>query len=307
MLSGLFWADPEETRVYRCCYFYADLTTGTSHRFERSDFQDTSSNHLDPSGLWFYRGRWVRDDTHFLVEWSWIDDGDIRYLPLLEPAQEIFYDVREMVGISEDWTSWKTEISPDGSYIWMTGWEGSYLINLFTFESQYFPDLSYAEIDWSLNSQSVWVQVSDPTYDTAQFQILSVSDKELRPLPVNPLPNSDHWWHPTDSLVVYPSADRDVLIFLDTATMSYWELPFSLQKPPYAPYPFGDFSWSTNGEKIALVAEDGSLWQVDFPKLENLEQLTASLPVVGGVEWSPDSNSIAFISGSDIYIVETNK
>ena len=302
MLSDLFWTS-DETRIYRCCYFYADLATGTSYRFEQSDFRDTDGNPLDRRLLWFYRGQWVRNDTYFMVEWSWIDDGDIRYLPLFDPATKIFYDVREMAGISPDWTSWETSVSLDGSYLWMTGWEGSHLINLSTFEARYFPDLSYAEVDWSLNSKFVWVQVSDQTNDSTRVQVLSVADKELRSVPVNPVPNSIHWWHPTDDIVAYPSADKNALIFLDASTMSYRELPFTLQKPPHDSH--SDVVWSPNGEKLALVAEDGSVWQIDYSTLGNLEQLTLSLSNVSGLHWSPDGNSVSFISGADIYIVET--
>ncbi len=67
-------------------------------------------------------GEWVRDNAYFLVEWSWVDDGDIRYLPMFDPAKKIIYDVREMAGISEDWHSQQTTVSPDTTYIWFTGW-----------------------------------------------------------------------------------------------------------------------------------------------------------------------------------------
>src|SRR5829696_7993369 len=65
MMSGLFWTYPDETRIYRCCYFYADLNKGISYRFERSDFQDKDGKHLDYDGLWLYRGGWVSNDMYF--------------------------------------------------------------------------------------------------------------------------------------------------------------------------------------------------------------------------------------------------
>jgi hypothetical protein len=303
MLSGLFWTS-DEKRIYRCCYFYADLSTGTSYRFERSDFQDLNGNHLDPSGLWFYRGQWVQNDTHFLAQWSWIDDGDIRYLPMLDPAQKIFLDVREQAGISEDWSCAQTTVSPDGAYVWMVGWDGSYLVDLTTFESQYYPRKLYLDIDWSPNSKFAWLYNSDPTDETDQYSIFSIADKEIRPLPVIPSPAAIYWWHENDDTLIYPSEDQKSLIFLDATTMSYREMPFSVQGPPYS---FGSFAWDPNGEKIAVVAEDGSIWQVDYPRLENWEQLTRSLPDAGNLNWSPDSNSVSFISGVDIYIVDTMK
>lgn len=303
MLSDLFWTS-DEKRIYRCCYFYVDLTTETSYRFERSDFQDTNGNHLDPSGLWFYRGRWVRNDTYFLVEWSMVDDGDIRYLPMFDPAKKTFYDVREVAGISDEWTAWKTSVSPDGSYIWMTGWEGSYLVNLFTFESQYYPDLSYVEVDWSPNSQFVWLYLPNLGNETRQYSILSVADKEVRPLPVDHLFEWNFWWHENNDLLIYLSEDKNNLILLDTSTMSFRQLHFTMKGPGNS---FNNLAWSPNGEKLALVEEDGSVWQVDYPMLENLEQLTPSLPNVSGLNWSPDGNSVLFVSGSDIYVVESTK
>ena len=86
-------------------------------------------------------------------------------------------------------------------------------------------------------------------------------------------------------------------------------MPFNLYKlpPAYGNVVYGKVVWSPTGEKLALVDEDGSLWQVGYPALENLEQLTPPLTNVTDVNWSHDGSSIGFISGSDIYIVEANK
>ena len=305
ILSDLFWAS-DETRIYRCCYFYADLITGTSHRFERSDFHFTNGDHLDSSGLWFYNDYWVRDDKYFLVWWQAVTDGDIKYLPMFDPAEKIFYDVREMAGIPEDWTSLYYPVSPDGEYVWMEGWNGSYLINLATFESQYFSyaNISYSEIDWSSDSKFVWFEVYDSVNENTEFQIFSIADKKLNHLPVAPLPESGHWWHPTDNIVVYPAKDKNSLIFLDASTMSYRELSFKNQETQYK---FGNLVWSPYGEKITFVTENSVLWQVDYPSLENLENIMSSIFTINNVNWSPDGTSIAFTNGADIYIVETVK
>lgn len=303
-----YWTYPDETRIYRCCYFYADLTTGVSHRFERSDFQDSNGNHLDPIGLWFHQGEWVRDNKYFLVHWLAVDDGPVRYQPLFDPATKLFYDLWELAGVSPDLTWRSNEVSPDGKHVWIAGSEGSYLVNLTTFESQHFPyndPYTDTEADWSADSKFVWFETHVYSGDeSAEFQILSISNGKLSPIPVTPLPAPNHWWHPTKASVVYPAADKDVLIFLNASTMLYRELPFALKEQAYTYY---DNVWSPDGEKLALVAENGSLWQVDYPKLENLEQLTQPLPDVHDVKWSPDGNSITFVSGSDIYVVDVTK
>ena len=113
-----------------------------------------------------------------------------------------------------------------------------------------------------------------------------------------------YWWHENDDILIYPSEDKNNLIILDALTMSIRERPFAVQGPPYD---FDSFAWDPNGDNIVLVAEDDSIWEVDYPKFEKWEQLTPPLPDVNDLNWSPDGSSIAFISGSDIYVVETNK
>lgn len=305
ILSGLFWTS-DETRIYRCCYFYADLNIGTSFRYGRSDFLDRNGNQINYEGLWLQRGFWVLNETYFLAWWQAVDDGDIKYLPMLDPAKRILYDVREMAGIPEEFTSLYTPVSPDGNYVWMEGWNESYLVNLTTFESKHYiysNPYSYTDVDWSSDSKFSWFEIYDSDAKTAEFNILSISDMKLHPLSIVPPVESIHWWHPIESTVVYSDKDGNSLIFLDASTMSYREMSFPLEEPLH----IYDVVWNPNGEKLALVAEDGSVWQVDYPKLENLEQLTPALPDVSDVNWSPDGNSLSFISGSDIYIADTVK
>jgi hypothetical protein len=307
ILSRLFWTS-DETHVYRCCYFYADIISGSSHRFQRSAFQDTNGNHLDPSGLWFHQGEWVRDNKYFLVHWLAVDDGPVRYLPLFDPATKLFYDVWEMADIPADLTWLYNDVSPDGNHVWIAGWSESYLVNLITFESSHYPyhgyPYTFPDTDWSADSKFVWFQIQNSESESTEFQIVSITDKKSSPLPIIPRVDSSHEWHPSESVAVYPSADKDMLIFLDVTTRSYRELPFTLRKQSY-----GDpqFAWNPNGKKLALISEDGSVWQVDYPGLEHLEQLTLSLSDPSDLNWSPDSNSVSFISGTDIYVVETNK
>jgi Tol biopolymer transport system component len=75
------------------------------------------------------------------------------------------------------------------------------------------------------------------------------------------------------------------------------------------PSTFDGLIWSPDGDHIALIAKDGSFWRVDYPNMENFEQLTQpmSFTDVRDIIWSPDGTSIAFIKGTDIYIIDTNK
>jgi len=255
-----------------------------------------------------YRGEWVLDDTFFLVQWNWIDDGDIRYIPMFDPAQRRIYDVRKIAGISPDLTCPETDVSRNGKYLWILCWGTDYLVDLSNFETTIYPksssDYSQAYIDWSEDSQFAWIQMYDSVTNSTVFQMFCIADKKFCPLPVTPLSQSEHWWHPTDNIVVYSDKDKNALIFLDISTMTYRELLFNDQASQYK---ISNLAWNPNGDKLIFITEDHILWQVDHPSLANLEQILASTNTIGGAQWSPDIKSISFINGSDIYIIDITK
>lgn len=306
--SEIYWS-LDGNRLYRCCYYFADISTGKSYSFDLSDLRRDDGSSGPSSILPHEYGEWVRNDTYFLVEWSWLDDGDIGYLPLFNPAENKYYDVYEMAGIAKDWHSYETTVSSDGSYVWSAGWgddigEGGYLINLFTFEARFYPTAGYGDVDWSADGTFAWLQSSGSGNDATRYHLLSVFETELKDLSADPSSMAnftwqDLWWHPVDDVLAYLSDDGQKLQLLNVQTMSDQELSLLTS--------FQGFVWSPKGDRLALVAEDGSVWQVDYPTLGNLKQLTPALPNVYEVNWSPDGNSIAFISGSDIYIVDTMK
>lgn len=254
-----------------------------------------------------YRGEWIQKNTYFLAEWSWGEDGDIRYLPMFDPATGTIFDVRSMAGISDEWSCYYTRVSPDDKYVWLAGMDGSYLIDLFTFEAQFYSDQDYFYvdyIDWSPNSNFIWIDRPQQEDEANKYNILSIAEKQARTLPISPLSKSEHLWHPTENIVVYPARDKNAFIFLDASTMSFRELSFKGQESQYT---ITNLAWSPNGDKLIFITEDHILWQVDYPSLENLEQIMASANTISGAEWSPDGNSIAFVNGSDIYIVDLAK
>jgi WD40 repeat protein len=242
-------------------------------------------------------GQWVRNGDYFLIEWSWIDDGDKRILPMFDPGEKRYYDVREMAGISPELTCPQTAVSPDGKYVWVMCYGIDYLVNLSNFETKAYPGYTQVDINWSADSKFAWFESFDLSDN--RFEILSISNSKLSPLPVRPLPESPLRWHPSDNVLAFLSEDGQKLELLNPQNISVQELELTIA--------FSDLVWHPNGDHIALMAKDGSLWKVDYPKLENLEQLTPALPNVSQVNWSPDGNSLAFVSGSDIYIVDTMK
>jgi WD40 repeat protein len=200
-----------------------------------------------------------------------------------------------MTDIPDDLHCALGNVAPDRQQMWVNcSPSDNYLVDLATFTATPYPN-NYQLAAWSSNSR--FARLADWHANDTQY-ILSVQDMKIQPLPVQARTGTI-FWHPSDSVLTYISAEKQTLVFLDASTMAVRE--FTL------PQPFRDIIWKPNGEGLALLAEDGSLWQVDYPNLENLEPLTPALPEVRDLIWSPDGTSIAFVSGSEIYIVDTMK
>ncbi|HLO13221.1 MAG TPA: hypothetical protein VK206_00215 [Anaerolineales bacterium] len=285
----------DETQVYTCCYKYGNAGTGESFTF-LPDEVSLDGQKIDDI-LYHAYGQWVLNDSQLLIQFDWFNSIPLDFIPLFDIKARTLHNLNTLTGIP----TYDDGIpncpmafaSPDGKSIWAKCYSGGYLVDLTTFTSVEFPmSNSYDYPTWSANSQFAWME-------TEPRQLLSVSSKTLSPLPVNPLLNSEPLWHPTDNILAYLSEEGRKLELLNAQTMSPREVEL--------PTVFQSLAWSPGADSIALLAKDGSLWRLDYPRLKNLEQLALSSPEGRDINWSPDGNSIAFISGSDIYIVDVTK
>jgi WD40 repeat protein len=247
--------------------------------------------------LYHAYGEWVLNDSHLLIQFDWFNSIPLDFIPLFDIKARTLHNLNTLAGIPAEYdylpNCQMAFAAPDGQSGWATCYSGDYLIDLATFTSVEYPmSNSYDYPTWSANSQFAWMQ-TDPRL------LLSVSNKTLSPLPVDPLYDSELWWHPTDNILAYLSEDGRKLELLNAQTLSPQEVEL--------PTVFQSLAWSPRGDSIALLAKEGSLWQLDYPRFRNLEQLMMSSAEGKDIKWSPDGTSIAFISGSDIYIVETTK
>lgn len=291
----IHWSS-DDTHLYRCCYHFADISTEESFSFELSELRRPDNKPMPSFIVPHAWGRWVRNNAFFLITWNWVEEGDQRYIPMFDPVEKIYYDVREMAEIPTDLGCPEMSVSPNGMYTWVWCWDASYLINLETFSSVTYPLYDTGgDIEWSKDGEFAAFKL----INTNLWQILSVSNQQITPTSVNSLFDTPLWWHPKENVLIYISEDAQKLELWDARTMSTEEVAL--------PTTFQEFVWSPNGNQITMKADDGSLWQIDYPTLENLEQLTQPMPDVRDVFWSPEGNSIAFVSGSDIYIVDITK
>lgn len=296
----LYWSS-DETRLYRCCFYFADLKTAESYNLEWSELQGSNgktipfsliSPHVD--------GQWVRNDTYIFPKWDyWSFAGDP--VVIFSPIEKKYFYVSGSSDSAMNPETITYTISPDGKYVWIRGYsevDGNYhsfLVNIDTLESTSYDEFA-SDFTWSPNSKYGWTYGYEPN----DAYMLSAASKKLSPFPVNPqYEDETATWHPKDSVLAYTPADDQSVALLNAADMTVQEWKLS--------FPVAGFYWSPDGNRMAFVSSDGSLWQGDYPKFQNVEQLTEPLPGVRDVFWSPEGDAIAFVSGPDIYIVETDE
>jgi hypothetical protein len=294
------WSE-NENRVFVCCFVYGDAKTGES--FDQWD------NGAESEALGY--GKWILNDRYLLAGTSL---NLFVSPPLFDSSTKSIRTVGELAGIpttldGNDNMCNVWYIAPNGRYVWIACFDGSHLVDLTTFKAQHYPDYPLgliSDIDWSADGKFALVSGED-TDQRSFVRVLSVSNKELKPLPDN---HYCSWWHPVDDILACRSKDTKTLSLLNVQAMS-------VQQKTTLPIEVQELIWSPDGKHIALLARDSSLWQIDYPSLGNLEQMTPPIPgsvpaLPGGavtrvknVTWSPDGNFLAFIGGTDIYIVET--
>jgi hypothetical protein len=296
---NLYWS-ADETRVYRCCFYYADLKTGKSYNFEWSDLRGSDGKPPFPLRSPHVGGQWVRNDTYFFPKWdywSFVGDPPI----IFSPAEKKYAYVKISSHSSMNPETLTYTISPDGMQVWITGFaevDGyhSFLVDLTTLAAVSY-DIPVSEFEWSPDSKFGLLQ----TYSDADANrvshtyLLSVATKKVE------LVDWDFQtsWRPTDHILADLVEEGHVLAFFNAKDKSIHgrQLPAS----------FKAMIWSPDGECIALLDKDGRLWQVDYPRFEHLEQLTGPLTDRRQIAWAPDVRSIIVLSGSEIYIVDTMK
>jgi hypothetical protein len=316
---GTIWST-DEMRVFKCCYFYGNARTGENFRFETSDLPFAS----DAS---FPFGAWMLNDTYFLPEYG---AGGGAFAGLFNPANRT---IRNLNQTENDICSWVA--FPDKRHVWMSCDSGSYSIDVGTFNVQTYPDsVEFTQSWWSPDQ---WSSDGKFAVDDRLEYILSVEKKELKPISDDDFSNYSCKWHPTENKLFCVAIDNqaaqtrakecDKAVPEASCSSNYGEpiLIFEAQtgsvfQKSTSPAQIQEFIWSPDGKRIAVLARDCSLWQIEYPNLQSWEQLAPVVPelidgyrcLYDNLKWSPDGTFLSFNDyleyGSmflDIYIVDT--
>lgn len=289
-----------ELRVYGCCYFYGNARNGESYGFASNEI--ATDDGLLPGRYYMTGGSWVLDDSRVLVRWADSNSGDTPgFIPLFDPVKKVYHNLNVLAGIPsvEEGGALCTDstASPDGTLAWITCGPRSYLVMLTDFKSWAYTG-NYKNFEWSADGKFALLGQYDEQLRRGNWQVLTVADGHLRDLPVSPDARALAW-HPVENSLAYLSEDGHTLTLLDAAAWSIRKLDL--------PAAFRDVIWNPPGDRVALVADDGSLWQVAYADPQSPEQLTPSAPDVRDVHWSEDGQFLAWISASNLWTVDTVK
>jgi hypothetical protein len=124
---------------------------------------------------------------------------------------------------------------------------------------------------------------------------------DLRTFTTQTLPSSPSTSVPTSTL----STDGRQQAFLspDGLTLNIRDLSTQATRPVSLSQPAINIYWPLQGDGLAVLAQDGSLWRLAEAAVDRVEQFTPPLPEVRDVKWSPDGDKLAVVSGPDVYVV----
>jgi hypothetical protein len=282
---------PDETRVYFCCYFYGNAMTSESYTIPDANLQTDFSNYPHhPHGTWL-------QDSYVLVQFD-VNTRGSGFIPVYNTHTRKFSNLGKLANLPDEFNDnlrAYLSFSPNRDYMTVDGGLRSgvanpppagYLINLKTFKSQPY----FSDVDWSTNGE----------FAIVDSKVLALSSGEIKALPAG---LHCDVWHPTRGICATVSTDankQQVLAIQDLHSMSVQKVPLP------AADKFAGLRWSLRGDRIALTTDNGVIWQIDYPGLKNLEQLTPLLENMENLTWAPNGTQLSFMIGKDIYLVDAS-
>jgi dipeptidyl aminopeptidase/acylaminoacyl peptidase len=311
----------DETRLFGNClklgqFAFADARSGEFKCFA-PDNPDLVAEEGFPT-----RYQWVYDDKRVMI----VDTkyNYPTYKPvLIDPMKESYADVYALAGLDRRLACRDAHLSPDGRYLLVScqpvlspestpdcveqiGYRSSsgdlnwlrfgcenthYIVDMSTLVTKTIStSLEFA--DWSSNGQYILL-TSDRTDPLFEISVLEISSGQLFPLAsacsVGPV------WSPEGERLAFLSEDTRVLNIYDASTHATIQVTF----PQY----LARAIWRPQGNGLAVLAVDGSVWWTPDPAAGRVEQLTLPRQYVGDVSWSPDGTQLAFVGGTDVYVV----
>lgn len=301
------WSN-DETEIFECCFSYVNTATG--EHWTRDSFPGfwVSGVGVAP-GFFGSESRWLADDTRILIQRDSIyfqSEGAAPVLPLIDPKSQTYANIIEPLALPETIVDCGSFIAPGGAHLWLTCAEyvdevynqfadPSYLIAL--------PSLEVVPLSgnllflgWSADGRFLtYNEIIDQQTNSGHTCLVSSTGEKQQ---VAEQPADFVYWHSTEPMVALRYTASQQLLFVQAETgQSRW-LDF--------PHEISNIAWQPNGDDIAILSADGTIYWLANPFAADNEPLpvTPSMPEVNTMRWSPNGRNLAFISENSFYVVE---
>ncbi|MEZ4594587.1 MAG: hypothetical protein R3D55_26100 [Chloroflexota bacterium] len=302
----------DETKIFECCFSYVNVATG--EQWTRADFPGfwVSGIGVGP-GYYGSEGRWLAGDTQIMVQPDAVyfqSEGAEPVLPLFEPESQTYVNIIESLDLPETIVDCGIFIAPSGEHLWLTCAEyadevynqfaaPSYLISLPTLEIWPMEgNLRFR--GWSADGRFYsYDEITDLTTNEGVTWLAQVNGNQWQ-ITADPLANEpleQQYWHPTQPLALMQSGRSNRLLLIDTTPSATRQLDFS--------HALADVAWQPNGDGIVLLTTDNALFWLDdpFAPASQPQRITPDLAEINSVRWSPNGRNLAFISGTNFYVI----
>lgn len=289
----------DETRLFSCCFHYADATTHQFASFSLPPLELPGRDGPGPNGI---QNWWVLSDTYALAGIDLYESIATTFqpvIPLIDPVSQTYTDLGQIAGLqtNNDCPFIDIRVAPNLAHAAVRCSEMQ-VIDLKTLTVQ--PIFSRLDlVSWSPDGQYALFTIGQGIrwYEPIENGVFAlwpveagdsylITDYVIR----TPI------WRPDGKWLAYLSDNGQTFITLEAATHA--------SRVVLLPQAFVSLAWNPLSNSLAVVAEDGSVWWVPDPNVDYVEQLTPPLPNVRDLRWSPSGSHLAFVSGPDVYVVE---
>jgi hypothetical protein len=295
----------DETRLFTCCFSYADTNTGAGWSGSLVPFAGRGSW---PGEATYSNILWVPGETHAMLSSGAVfplSESSEAIVPLIEPAARSYQDLAEVLDLEGIFVTCAI-VSPVGNFALLTcGQETAYLVDLVSLETvSVIEDISHmiAAIRWSANGRFLtYTEFDDDDRENGRVWLLT-TDGERRQLSDEPA--SRVWWHPTEPLLALRLDDPQRLRLVQAETGQERSLEML--------DPVEDLVWQPDVEGLALQTADNRLWWLSRP-FQPLPYYLPTVPIpltapsqgetLHSLRWSPDGTRLAYVHDNHLSVI----
>jgi hypothetical protein len=300
----------DETRLFACCFNYADVTTGEG--WTDSAFIPFGGRGSWPGEAVFSTNQWLAGENHILFNPIAIfptepesDSTGSRFIsPLIEPITPAYDDLLTLSGLADVMTGCAVSAPQTSDYIWLSCGSEAGLMAFPAQEMVWTTETagSFYFEGWSANGRFLtYTEFDDDDWENGRVWLLS-TDGERRQLSDEPA--SRVWWHPTEPLLALCLDDPQRLRLIQAETGQERSLEML--------DPVEDLVWQPDGEGLALQTADNRIWWLSRPFQPRPYRLpTVPIPLTApnqretlhSLRWSPDGTRLAYVHDNHLSVI----